>query len=110
MRPGDTVAYIDIADARHQATIKEVGKPGPSNFKTLDLVYRSEGEDVTAEGVPHENDAEAGQAFWLEKGVQRRSIEEREANPVEVKPEADVHGRSSAAAAGGRTVRSRAAQ
>lgn len=75
MQVGNEASYIDKKGERHLATIVRVRPAGPSGFKTLDLVYRSEGEDVAVENLPHENDAEPGAAFWLEKGVARKSID-----------------------------------
>lgn len=72
MRTGQTVGYIDASGERHTAEITAVVGTGPSLFKRLDLRYRADGEDVELEDVPHENDAEGGEGFWLEKGVQRR--------------------------------------
>lgn len=72
MRRGDAVNYYDQAGAQHDATINEVSGTGKSWYKILDLSVSRDGEHVDIEGVPHENDAEPGQAFWLEKGHRRK--------------------------------------
>jgi hypothetical protein len=75
MRVNDDVNYFDASGERRTATITKVAGTGKSLYKILDLTYRVDGEVQELEGVPHENDAEGG-AFWLEKGQQRKPVEE----------------------------------
>lgn len=69
MRLNDKCGFFDEAGSRHLATITGIPGTGASGFKTLDLTYRDEGETVEEKGVPHENDAGPGEAFWIEKGA-----------------------------------------
>lgn len=72
MQKNQEVSYVDAKGDRHIATITEIVGKGPSHYKTLDLSYRQDGKDRQAAAVPHENDAEPGEPFWLEKGAPRR--------------------------------------
>lgn len=82
MQTGQQVGFITADGKRHQSTIIAVVGAGASHWKTLDLSYRVDGEVREVVKVPHENDAEAGAAFWLEQGVHRKPVPEHVADAV----------------------------
>ena len=78
MQVGHEVGFYAGPDAdRRTATVAAIVGAGRSLAKRLDLDYREDGEDRQAKDVPHEADAEKGEAFWLLKG-ERRSREREE--------------------------------
>lgn len=78
MRVGQKVSFIDLKDERHTGTIVDIVGTGASLFKKLNIQVGGQ----TVEDVPHENDAEVGDEFWLELGAKRKSVEKREEEGV----------------------------
>lgn len=61
MRPGQQVSYTDSKGKRHEATVTAIAGTGESGMKTLDLAV----DDGVATNVPHGDDRESGEGFWL---------------------------------------------
>lgn len=84
MQIGQSVNYYADANAdARDASVAEIVGLGPSLAKKLDLTYRVDGKDRTAEDVPHEADADGDGHFWLLKGERRSRREESEEDDEE---------------------------
>lgn len=84
MKVGMNVPYIDADGKRHTGTVDEITGTGQSHYKTLNIRYSVDGEELIDTDVPHQGDAAQGSAFWLVPGEKR--IRDTDDEPLEAEP------------------------
>lgn len=92
MRIGQEVRYIGTDDSSRYSVLTGFSGVGQSGAKRLDLRVKLGDAMEELTDIPHEADAEPGEAFWLLPGERRKprpvaEVDEAEEAPEEVAEE-----------------------